>query len=321
VLQLLETFCIVAEAGSLTRAGDRLHMTQPAITRQLRALERQLGAVLLTRTPRGVTLTPIGDRVLAHARQAVAAGRACREVAAEASAAGARRLRIAAGLMATQYVLPPVVARFRSLYPDVEVDLQPAHHRIAIERLLGYEVDAAVIASPVRSPQLRATPILHDPLLLVGAAGADRPPGRLADLRGRTLLVLTSGTGLHDQIETALRHRGIVCHLIEHPTAETIKTSVALEMGVTILPASAVRVEIANGTLAASPIVDWPEAARDIHLLVRTDGQTPRPVTAFSTLLREHYARDRGVAAFETSDHAATGRRSPRLASPPTTDH
>ena len=51
MLDLLETFCAVAEAGSLTRAAERLHITQPAITRQMRALERQLGAVLLTRTP------------------------------------------------------------------------------------------------------------------------------------------------------------------------------------------------------------------------------------------------------------------------------
>src|SRR5207237_2091523 len=137
------------------------------ITRQLRSLERQLGAVLLTRTPHGVLLTPLGRDVLAHARVAVAAVQACRQVASVANQAsgGAGRLSLAAGLMATLYVLPPVVARFRELHPEVAIDLQPVDHHVAVARLIGYQVDAAVIASPVRSPQVKSIPLLHDPLL------------------------------------------------------------------------------------------------------------------------------------------------------------
>src|SRR5687767_8626347 len=110
MLQLLETFCAVAEVGSLTKAAERLHTTQPAITRQMRTLERELGATLLTRTPQGVALTAAGRAVLRHARNAIAALRAARQAAAEFSESGAGRLRIAAGLMATQYVLPAAVA-------------------------------------------------------------------------------------------------------------------------------------------------------------------------------------------------------------------
>lgn len=289
MLELLETFCAVAEAGSLSRAAERLHITQPAITRQLRALERRLGAVLVTRTHQGVTLTPAGFAVLTHAREAVAAVRACRTAALEASAAGAQRLRVASGLMAMLYLLPPVVAQFTTLHPEVAVDLQPAHQRIAVERLLGYEVDAAVIASPVRNTMVRATPILHDPLLLVGIPGDGDAPVHLADLQGATLLVLPPSTGLYEQIESALRHRGITCHLVEHPTAETIKTSVALGMGVSILPASAVLKEVRAGTLSGRPIAGWPGAARVIQVLVRAEGRPPPPVAAFTSLLRTHY--------------------------------
>src|SRR5262249_55314939 len=69
VLPLLETFCAVAEYGSLTRAAEHLNLSQPAVTRQLKTLERQLGAVLVTRTPQGVSLTAVGQAVLPHARQ------------------------------------------------------------------------------------------------------------------------------------------------------------------------------------------------------------------------------------------------------------
>jgi DNA-binding transcriptional LysR family regulator len=242
--------------------------------------------------------------VIEPARQAVAAVRACRTAALEhrqGRGDGPPQLRLAAGLMATLYVLPPVVARFRQLHPEVEVDLQPAHHRVAVERLLAHEVDAAVIASPVRSPLVRASPVLHDPLLLVGPPDAppDAPPGAppgagpgaasLEELRERTVLVLPAGTGLHEQIEEGLRRHGITCRLVEHPTAETIKTAAALGMGLTILPESAVRGEVRAGTLAARPFADWAEAAREIHVVVRAGGRPAAPVQAFTALLQQHY--------------------------------
>jgi LysR family transcriptional regulator, nitrogen assimilation regulatory protein len=289
VLQQLETFCVVAEVGSLSRAAERLDLSQSAVTRQVRALERELGAVLLSRTPQGATLTPIGAAVLPHARAAVAAGLACRRVAADLAAGRGQRLSIAAGPMATQYLLPPVVARFRSLHPGVAVDLQPTHQRLALERLLRYEVDAVVLASPIRSAQVRAISILRDPLLLVGPPGAQPGPVRLAELAGATLLTLPAGTGLHEQVAAALRRRRVSCRAIEHPTAETIKTAVALGVGLSILPSSALRAELAAGALSGRPIEDWPGATRSIRLLMRAQGRPPAPVAAFAALLRAHY--------------------------------
>jgi DNA-binding transcriptional LysR family regulator len=292
VLPLLETFCAVAELGSLTRAAEHLNLTQPAVTRQLRTLERQLGAVLVTRTPQGVKLTAVGEAVLPHARQALAAVRAVEQAAVAATTTGVGRLRIAAGLMVTLYVLPPVVAAFRSAYPGVEVELQPAHQRVALERLLGYEVDAAVIASPVRSPQVRFVSILRDPLLLVTGpvlhVAVD--PVSVEELRGANLLVLPVTTGLHEQVEGLLRQRHVDVHLVEYPTAETIKTAVALGMGITILPRSAVASELERGTLVARAFADWPDAERVIHALVRVEGRPPHHVTAFIALLRRHYS-------------------------------
>ena len=291
MLELLETFCAVAEAGSLTRAAERLHLTQPAITRQMRALERELGAAVLTRTSQGVALTPAGHAVLAHAREAIGAVRAARQAAAAAAGGGQARLRVAAGLMATQYVLPPVVAAFQTRHPEVEVELQPGHHRVAVERLLGYEADVAVIASPVRSPLVKATPVLRDPLLVVSASGAESAPIRLEALQGKTLLVLAPGTGLHELVEEALRRRGVTCHLVEHPNAETIKTAVRLGMGVSILPVSAVREELRAGTLAAREIADWPSGERVIRVLVRSSGRAPKAVSDFVAVLKESYPK------------------------------
>lgn len=315
MLELLETFCAVVEAGSLTKAAERLHTTQPAVTRQMRTLERELGAALLTRTPQGVAPTAAGEAVLEHARAAISAVRAARAAVASVSEGGVERLRVAAGLMATQYVLPPVVAAFQARHPDVEVSLQPVHQRVAVERLLGYEVDAAVIASPVRSPLVRAKEILKDPLMVVSAAargaagekasGVDRGPVRLEELRGRTVLVLAAGTGLHELVEEALRERRVECRLVEHPTAETIKTAVALGMGVTILPVSAVRAELGDGKLVGRVIEDWPGGERVIRVLTRAAGRVPKPVAALTELLEERYAG--GGRAVEGTARAEQG--------------
>jgi DNA-binding transcriptional LysR family regulator len=191
--------------------------------------------------------------------------------------------------MATLYVLPPVVARFREAHPEVEVELRPTHQRLAMESLLRYEVDAAVLASPSGRSRVRSTAILRDPLLLVGAPGAARPPTTLAGLADLTLLVLPAGTGLHDQVVGAVRRRAPTCRLVEYPTAETIKASVGVGVGVTILPRSAVAGELAAGTLDGQPIEDWPGATRVIRLLVRAEGRVPPQVSAFGELLREHY--------------------------------
>ncbi|MFZ5824340.1 MAG: LysR family transcriptional regulator, partial [Bacillota bacterium] len=288
MLHLLESFCVVAETGSLNKAAEVLHLTQPAISRQIKALEAQLGAVLLTRTPHGVELTPAGQAVLPHARAALAAVTACKHAAAGASGSGPERLRIAAGLMITLYTLPPVIAAFKEAYPAIPVELIPGHHRDTLDRLMAYKADVAFIASDVTAPETKALKLFSDPLLLVSHPQPD-PPRRLADLEGRTLLVLQPQAGLRQEVERALTEHGVTCRLAEHPTVETIKTAVQLQMGVTLLPASAVREDVRTGRLAAVPVEDWPASTRTIRAFVRAEGTLPEPVRTFIHLLKEHY--------------------------------
>lgn len=288
MLHLLESFCVVAETGSLNKAAEALHLTQPAMTRQIKALEGQLGAVLLNRTPHGVELTPAGQAVLPHARAALAAVAACKHAAAAAQGGGPERLRIAAGLMITLYTLPPVIAAFQEAYPSIPVELIPGSHRDSLERLMDYKADVAFIASDVTAPDTKPIKLFSDPLLLVSHPQPE-PPGRLSDLQGKTLLVLHPQAGLRQEVERALTDHGVTCRLAEHPTVETIKTAVRLQMGVTILQASAVREDVRSGRLTALPIADWPESSRTIRAFVRGEGTLPEPVRTFIHLVKEHY--------------------------------
>lgn len=288
MLHLLESFCAAAEAGSLNKAAEALHLTQPAITRQIKALEGQLGVVLLTRTPHGVELTPAGQAVLPHARAAIAAVAAARHAAAAATGSGPQRLRIAAGLVVTLYTLPPVIAAFKEAYPSIPVDLIPGQHREVLDRLLEYKADVAFIASDVAARETKAIKLFSDPLLLVSHPQPE-PPRCLSDLEGRTLFVLQPQAGLRQEVERALADHGVTCRLAEHPTVETIKTAVQLQMGTTILPLSAVRDDLRAGRLVGLDIADWPASSRTVRAFVRTEGSLPEPVRTFIHLLKEHY--------------------------------
>ncbi|HLO04205.1 MAG TPA: LysR family transcriptional regulator [Symbiobacteriaceae bacterium] len=300
MLNLLETFCAVVQAGSINKAAESLHLSQPAITRQIKALEKDLGAVLLTRSTHGVELTPAGEAILPFAHQALSAVAGCRQAAARAAGQGAERLAIASGLMILLFSLHPVIERFRELWPSVAIDLRPGNWSESIDKLLAYEVDVAFLSTPLQVAGVKGTPLFKDPLLLVGAPGSNRAPNgetaatmprRLADLEGQPLLMLPPEAGLRGELGREIEARGIEPKVITHPTVETIKLAVSLGMGWTILPSSAIRDEVKAGKLAAEPIEDWAEAVRTIRAYTRAEGALPEPARHLIALMREAYGR------------------------------
>jgi DNA-binding transcriptional LysR family regulator len=297
VLQLFETFCAVAQTGSISKAAETLHISQPAVTRQIKALEQELGAVLLTRTSHGVAMTPVGRQVLGHMKQALGAVAACRRSVAESSPSGPARLSVAAGSMLTQFVISPVLAAFKASRPDLKVTLHTGHFQECLDRLNAYEVDLALISTPMIPSGLKAKPLFTDPMVVAVYAGSPLASGAadlgLADLEGTTLLVLPRATGLRQQITKMLADAGVNCQLVEHPSVETIKTMVMLDMGATLLPRSTVEGEAALGRLAAIPLRDWPDHGRPVLAVTRSEGALPEPVSAFLKALRERYGSDK----------------------------
>jgi DNA-binding transcriptional LysR family regulator len=294
VLHLLETLQAVAETGSLSRAAEALHLTQPAVTRQIKALEQELGAVLLTRTTHGVELTPAGKAVLPHARQALAAVEACRQAAATASDGGAGHLRVAAGHMIMQFLLPPVLAEFRTANPTVQIGLHTGHYQECLDYLIGYQADLVLISTPPATSGVKATPLLRDPVAAVAAPAHPLMRARdigMADLAGQTLLSLPRQAGFRQQVADALAAAGIQCQFAEHPTVEAVKTMAVLNMGVAVLPMSAVADEVQRGRLAAIPIRDWPDQGRTVLAVTRSEGAVPGPVRALLQALRARYPK------------------------------
>jgi DNA-binding transcriptional LysR family regulator len=286
VLQYVESFCAVVEAGSLNLAAERLHLSQPAVSKQIRAMEAELGVQLLVRSARGVELTPVGRQIYRLARRALAVEAGCRRAAETWRGAGAGRLIVGAGLTLTLFSLPPVIQAFRERVPAVRLEVVTGDSRESLARLLAFEVDVALVTSPVVHPEVQAIPLFVDPLVVVAAPGTVLPRS-IAGLGGAALISFRRGSGLRQYVDQVLESHGARPEVVmEFDSIEAIKTMAGLGLGLALLPLSAVREEVGSARLTMTRLVDWPDGGRTVTLLRRRAGLRSGAVSRFTAIAR-----------------------------------
>lgn len=277
----------MVSAGSLNVAAERLHLSQPAVSKQIKALEDELGVQLFLRGSRGVELTPVGQQVHRFARRAVAAMAGCRRAAEDWQNPGSGRLVVAAGLTLTLFTLPPVIQAFRSAAPGVRLEVVSANSREAVDRLLVFQADVALVTSPESHPELQSIPLFVDPLVVAGDPGSVLP-GQIREMTGATLISFSHGSGLRRYVDQVLEGRGVRPEVVmEFDSIEAIKTMAGLGLGLALLPWSAVREDVAQGRLQAGRLSDWPDAGRTVTLLRRRAGLRPGSVGLFTATARQ----------------------------------
>lgn len=198
--RLLRAFVVVAETGTISRAADRLARTQAAVSMQLQKLEGDVGAALLSRSPRGVTLTEAGEILLGYARKTLAFGEDARRQIAGRRLVGRVRLAIVEDLAVTR--LPPIIADFRRRHPSVEIELMSSSSSDLSRALIEDKCDIA-IADPARFAK---APRAHLSLQLVWCAS------RMLELgpRDEIPLVLFQGScSWQDRMIASLAQAGI----------------------------------------------------------------------------------------------------------------
>jgi DNA-binding transcriptional LysR family regulator len=187
----LHVFREVVQRGSLSAAAEALSFTQPAVSRQIAALEREAGAQLLERTPRGIRLTEAGRVLLTHAEAILDRMATARAQVESVAGLAAGRLRIGAFQTANATVVPRAIASFARTYPRVELSLVEAITPQAIAHLRAGDVDVAVVTHgpELEAGELEIVDLVDDELLVALPAAhplARRPRLRLRDLRGET---------------------------------------------------------------------------------------------------------------------------------------
>jgi DNA-binding transcriptional LysR family regulator len=287
----LEAFIEVARARSVSRAADALFLTQPALTARIQGLERDLGAQLFVRTPRGMRLTEAGEVFLPFAVRSLETLADGRRLVNAFERGGAGRLTLGAAPAVSTYVLPAVLKRFSISHPRVAVSVKTGHSEEILELVLREQADLGLVRS-LRHPDIVSTPLYEDRLILVSEPGHRfAKAGRMAlEEIVDEQLVLFDRTSSYTELTNALfRGAGVVpVGYMELDNIDAAKKMVQQGFGVALLPHTAVADELEAGSLAEIEIVDAEPVRRQIVAIRRRNGGAPTgTVASFLSNLRE----------------------------------
>ena len=289
-LNHLAIFHAVAESGSVSAAAKRLHISQPAVSKQLREFEEKEGLPLFDRLPKGMRLTAAGEMLRAYARQIFAAEEDAERRLAELRGLQSGRLAIGASTTIGNYLLPVILTRFQQLYPGVEVQLDIANTEIIQSRLLANTLDLGFTEGFVDNAQFDARVLGMDELVLIAAPTHPlfkRTDLTAAEVFSEPCILREAGSGTRAVIERALRARGINLETrMSLGSPEAIKQAVAAGAGISLVSRLTVATELLAGTLRVVPVSDL-HLERPLHQISLTHKSPSRTVERFLALLAD----------------------------------
>ena len=289
----LAAFCAVVERKSFSEAAERLGVTQPAVSQQIRSLEERVGQQLLDRSGRRVEPTEAGNRLYRSAQRLLALERQLLEdVAGEADGPLRGQLAMGASTGPGGTVVPVLLCEFAEANPDVTVDLTISDTQTIVEQVARREIELGVVGATPRNRAVAYEPFFHDEVILV--CPPDHPfAGKtvsLDDLRGRRLIVMQEGAGVRQVIEDELREAGTRLRdlevRLELGLQESVKSAVEAGHGVGFISRTAVERELASGVLAEARVRGL-EPSREISLVRAAGRVSTRVADAFVEFARE----------------------------------
>ncbi|WP_028800400.1 LysR family transcriptional regulator [Streptomyces sp. 142MFCol3.1] len=294
----LAALVAVAEAGSITRAAERLGYTPPALSQQLAKLEREAGATLLVRSHRGTRLTGAGELLVARARRVLDEMERARHELAHLAGLSGGTLRLGTFQTAGIHLLPPVLSAFRRTYPDVELAVADYEPPAGVAAVAAGEVDLALThtyepAAPVAVPaSVSLEPVLVEELVLVTAPGHVLAGGSarlaLAELAGQPLISMAPDHPPRRGVEAALARAGATAAvLVETPVYALVCALVSAGLGVAVVPEMVARTA---ATPVGTRLLEPGDLRRTISVVHRTDETSPA-ADAFRALLRGTFER------------------------------
>jgi len=247
----------VAEVGSLTRAGDRLHLTQSALSHQLRDIESRLGAALFLRVGKRLVLTPAGERLLATARDVLDRLDRTEQDIHQMGKARAGMLRLTTECYTCYHWLPPLLVRYRKRFPEVQVRIDVGATGRPLDMLLAGKLDLAIMSTPVRDRRLVSRPVFDDELVVVAARNhrfAKQTHVRLSDLRDETLYVYPPKEESRVLQEVLVPSGHVPARVEEVMLTESIAELVKAGLGVSVLARWAVQPLVDAGSIVIRPL-------------------------------------------------------------------
>ena len=287
-LKQLKAFLTVADTGNVTRAAELLHLVQPAVSRQVRLLEEDVGAALFERERHGMVLTEAGRSLLVHARRAMLElERARAEIAGASSGVGGL---VTLGLLPSTVdtVSSPFVSAVAQQYPGIRVRIAVGYAGTLMRWLESGEVDAALLYGAERAAGLQAQPLIEEDLWVI-APPADKlrreRPLPVAKLAGRNMVLPSAPHGIRTLVEHACAVAKVQVNISAETNALSVQRSLVIGgHGWTILPPIAVADDLRSGQLCGAPLVD-PAIKRTIVIALPTNRPTGTHVRCAVDLL------------------------------------
>jgi DNA-binding transcriptional LysR family regulator len=287
--QSLSVFTEVADTRNFSRAAERLHLTQPAVSQHIRALEERLKVRLLERNNKSVTLTKAGEIVLHHAKEIGGLYRRMEEMVNELLHYTGGPLSIGASYTFGEYVLPPTLARLNADFPDILPSVTIGNTADIAEKVRNRLLDVGIVEGEEIGTGLAVEKLAEDEMVV--AAGARHPlanGSRIphALLEEQTWLVREQGSGTRAAADKMFAILGLKpARLMEMGSTQSIKETVEAGLGVTLQSRWALSKELGLGSLKVLNIEGLP-VNRSFHVLLRNGDLRTRTMEVFLQTLR-----------------------------------
>jgi DNA-binding transcriptional LysR family regulator len=289
-LRQLRTFKTVADLASFSAAAQRLKLSQPSISYQVKELEETLGLPLLDRLGKRVRLTEAGDVLYGYARRML-------DVLDEANVAieemrGIKRgtLRVGASTTVGIYILPAALGAFKKEHPGLVISLEIGTRARVQEQVLNSELDLAVVGPALKDPELAVIPFLSDELVVVAPSGhplAGKRGLTLKQLAGEPFVMREQASGSRWSLEKAARKAGAkLVVAMELGSNGAIKHAVESGLGLAVVSRYACALEFSTKRLVELDVRGFP-IRRDWHIVHLRRRKLPASVTAFIEFLKD----------------------------------
>jgi DNA-binding transcriptional LysR family regulator len=314
-LRQLKAFAAIAETGTFTAGAQRVHITQAAISMQIRQLETELGTPLFVRAPRRVILTEAGEALLERVRRILREHDAAVAEIAELAGAERGRLRVgSASAMVSADPLPQILKELRERHPRAEVSIVSGTSEALVRQILAGELDMAFVSLPVEARGIQTEVLSRDELVAIACPRHKMAKQRVVSvftLAGEKLILGERGGNTRRLIDGLFEEAGVQPAVaMELSRLAAIKRMVEEDMGVGIIPLQSAREEVAEGRLVAW----WIEGAQiNWELgLAKLAGDYDSPISqTFVSLCRKH---------FNSDEQKPTPRHKPKPQSKPHTE-
>ncbi len=300
-IRQLRAFVAIAESGTFTAGALRVHVTQAAISMQIRQLENELGAKVFVRAPRHVILTEAGEQLLRRARHILREHDAAVDEIAELAGAERGRLRIgSASAMVLTDQLPSILAELRAQHPRADISVTSGTSEVLVDQILAGDTDIAFVSLPVDVRGIKTERLSEDQLVAIAS-----PRHKLAKQRtisaytlaGERLILGERGGNTRRLIDQFFAQAGATLHVaMELSRQQAIRRMVEADMGVGIVPLQSVIDEVENGTLVRW----WIEGAQinwELGIAQLTGGYESPIMQTFIRLSRAMFTPDGSKAA------------------------